>query len=390
MSARHEVAKQFARTYAQADKARKGELLDALAATTGWTRDHSRRAIRQAALDHHDAGPRSRKPKPRKYSDDALAVLQEVWRLTGRPSGKYLAAVMDDILNRLIRFAELDQVGARLTPEVLDEVRSMSAATIDRYLKPHRVEARPASPAVPNLSQILRPSSHVCVAAGRPTGAALLEVKAVAHCGDDPTGEFLWTVAATDPMTGWTQLRTAANRSVRDIAAAMDWIAGNVVLPLGGVVVGTGADEFIRGAVADWAHARNVEMVGVPDRGDDLADSGQRRTGRRGRRARYRTDAERRLLDELWEVSAARKNHLVPCVKAVGWIQSDVGRKRLYDAPRTPYRRLVEQRGLAPAARARLDDEHARLNPAQITRDIERVQDELRGIAEPDAEPTAG
>ena len=70
------------------------------------------------------------KPRPRKYSYDALVVLQEVWPLSGQPSGKYLAVIMSDTLQRLVRFQELGKVEPRVSPGVLDEVRSMSAATI--------------------------------------------------------------------------------------------------------------------------------------------------------------------------------------------------------------------------------------------------------------------
>ena len=82
--------KKYARQYERADKATKTALLDALMATTGWTRDHARRAIRQAAARVGPAQARPRKPRPRKYSYDALVVLQEIWRLTGQPCGKYL------------------------------------------------------------------------------------------------------------------------------------------------------------------------------------------------------------------------------------------------------------------------------------------------------------
>src|SRR5699024_2536193 len=139
--------------------AEKGRLLDALVATTGWSRDHARRAIRQAARRRGRAREVRRRPRPRKYSyDDALVVLQEVWRLAGQPSGKYLAAVMDDTLQRLVRFQELGKVEPRLTPEVLDEVRSMSAATIDRYLKPHKDAAYPQALSGTRPSHILRSS----------------------------------------------------------------------------------------------------------------------------------------------------------------------------------------------------------------------------------------
>ena len=48
MAARREITKKFAREYVKAAKPEKSRLLDALVQTTGWTRDHARRAIRAA------------------------------------------------------------------------------------------------------------------------------------------------------------------------------------------------------------------------------------------------------------------------------------------------------------------------------------------------------
>lgn len=113
MAARREITKKYAKAYGQASKKAKGHLLDELCATTGWSRDNARRAIRNAIGRRGRASAQKRKPRPRGYSYDALVVLIEVWSLAGEPSGKYLHAVLADMLGML---DELTRVQVRLTP----------------------------------------------------------------------------------------------------------------------------------------------------------------------------------------------------------------------------------------------------------------------------------
>ncbi|AFV88675.1 Integrase catalytic region [Acidipropionibacterium acidipropionici ATCC 4875] len=85
----------------------------------------------------------------------------------------------------------------------------------------------------------------------------------------------------------------------------------------------------------------------------------------------------------MWPLVMARKNHLLPCVKAIGWTTTSAGRKkRVYDKPKTPYQRLVDSGVLDPATRARLAAEHDRLNPADLARRITDIQNQLIRLAE--------
>lgn len=305
MTARREITKKYARQYAKAGKADKGALLDALVATTGWTRDHARRAIRVASARHGPAAAVVRKPRPRKYSYDALVVLQEVWRLAGQPSGKYLAVVMDDTLERLVRFRELGKVADRATPQVLDEVRAMSAATIDRYLKPHKDSAYPNALSATTPSHILRSSVPVRTSMDDPiTTAGFLELDTVAHCGHTLKGEFLRTLTGTDPVTGWTMLRTIRNNAFIHIHGGLEWITKHAPIPVTGVDFDNGS-EFMNWAVITWCDKQAIPVTrSRPYKHNDNAHVEQRNgdwVRRHAFRYRYETDAELALLNEMWD-----------------------------------------------------------------------------------------
>ena len=386
MAARRDLTKKFAREYAGAGKAEKGAILDALVASTGWTRDHARRAIRTANARKGAARGQRRRPRPRKFSYDALLVLQEVWRLSGQPSGKYLAAVMEDTVERLVRFRELGKVADRVTPDVLEEVRVMSAATIDRYLKPHKDATYPIALSGTKPSHILRSSIPVRTSMGDPlTSPGFLELDTVAHCGHTLKGEFLWTLNATDPVAGWTMMRTVKNKAFVHVHAGLEWIKKHTPVPIAGMDFDNGS-EFMNWAVIAWCDERQIPVTrGRPYQHNDNAHIEQRNgdwVRKHAFRYRYETDHEMVLLNELWDLVVARKNHLLPCVKAIGWTTTKSGRKkRVYDAPRPPYQRLIDADILDEKTRARLEREHAKLNPAKITRRINQIQQQLIDLA---------
>jgi hypothetical protein len=74
----------------------------------------------------------------------------------------------------------------------------------------------------------------------------------------------------------------------------------------------------------------------------------------------------------------ARKNHLLPCVKAVCWTETSSGRKkRIYDQPATPYARLLASGALTGPKAQQLAAVHHDINPAAVTRKINTIQNRL-------------
>jgi len=51
--------------------------------------------------------------------------------------------------------------------------------------------------------------------------------------------------------------------------------------------------------------------------------------------------------------------------------------KKKYDEPKTPYQRLMAMPEISPEAKRRLKAEYATLNPAQLKREITRLQEKL-------------
>ncbi|MGZ1492641.1 hypothetical protein [Brevibacterium sediminis] len=203
MATRAEITTKYAREYAKAAKKTKGVVLDEVVAVTGWTRDNARRRLTQAAT--HPPGPcrqvakQDRKPRARKYSYDALKVLQHVWAISGGQCGKYLAVTMRILLeaHNEVAFGQ-----DRYTKGVRKELLTKSPATIHRYLRPVRAKDAINGVSTTKPGALLRSAITIRRAGDDVEDEpGFFEGDTVAHCGPVESGEFARTRNLTGLLT---------------------------------------------------------------------------------------------------------------------------------------------------------------------------------------------
>jgi hypothetical protein len=118
----------------------------------------------------------------RTHGYDTLTARTMVWRLAGMPSGKYLAA------------------------------------TINRLLQPTRAGMASTGLSATKAGSDLRSSIAVRRAGQEYVQVpGFIEADLVAHCGQVLVGEFARTLTATDVFTGWTEnvvIRNSAYKRV--------------------------------------------------------------------------------------------------------------------------------------------------------------------------------
>ena len=97
---------------------------------------------------------------------------------------------------------------------------------------------------------------------------------------------------------------------------------------------------------------------------------------------RYDTAHEIDLLNDLYDAARLRFNLFTATKKAVGWGETPTGRRRrLYDQPRTPYQRVLDAAVLTVDQVNALTVLRAATNPAELTRRITKIQNQLTRLA---------
>jgi Integrase core domain len=390
LAARVEITSRYARLYVGASKKAKGDLLDEVVSVTGWSRDNARRRLVAASKTRPGKGrvfvPRERKPRSPKYSYDALKVLQQVWAASGGQCGKYLVESMPLQLDALERHAELIVGRGRYSPAVREELLAMSAATIDRYLKPVRDSDPIRGISTTTPSPLLRSSIKVRKAGDEvEEEPGFFEGDTVAHCGPTMRGEFARSLNLTDVHTGWVFTRSVPNNAHAHILEALQTAVREIPFAVTGLDFDNGT-EFLNHAVIKWAGDLGIYFTRCrPYKKNDQAtiESKNNHLVRKyGFYYRYDTLEEVRALNRLWRLVDDRLNFLTPTKKPVEWGTDRNGRrKRTYDRPSTPLDRLLVAGVLTRAQKAELLAYRDTLNPAGIARQIASVQAHLRDLA---------
>lgn len=386
MATRREITKKYAREYAAASKKQRGRMLDELVWATGWSRANARRQVHAAMVRKGPQRAVKRAPRPRTYGYDTLRLLIRIWMLAGQPAGKYLAATMSLWLPKLEQHDEFGEDTARLTDHTRAQLLAISGATIDRLLKPTRDGMRLTGISGTRPGPLLRNSIQVRKAGDEhEKQPGFCELDLVLHCGPTLKGEFCRSLTVTDVHTGWTENRALRNGAHRWVLESMPLIEQRLPFPLVGIDSDNGG-EFINDALIAWAGERDLFFTRArPYHSNDNAHVEQKNSDIVRRHAfhyRYDTTMELRLLNELYDLVRIRFNMFTATTKAIDWRVNRNGKAtRVYDAPRTPYQRVIDSGVLTDQKRAELEALFDATNPAELTRRIVDIQTRLIHLA---------
>jgi hypothetical protein len=374
---KHELVAAIRPRYARASRADQGRMLNEFVAATGYHRKHAIRLLR------HGPPPArtGRGGRPRVYSAVVIGALRQVAEASDWLCGKRLAPFLAELV------PALETEGAvRLEPTVREVLLQISAATIDRRLRPFRLQRRPHGLATTKPGTLLK--AQVPIQTYTPwedQRPGFVEIDLVAHCGTSTAGHYLTTLTVTDVATGWTECVGVWGKGQAAVFGGLEVVRGRFPCGLLGIDSDNGS-EFLNAHLVRYCAAERLTFTrSRPAWKNDQAHVEQKNWSAVRRYvgyARYSSAAALLQLDRVYQLLRLWLNHWQPVLKLIGKERQGAKVCKHYDLARTPYQRLLAAGVLDEVARQRLEQEHQRIGPARLRRELDQALEQLWPLSE--------
>jgi hypothetical protein len=375
MATRDELLARVSERYRVSARADKSRIVDEFAAATGYHRKHAMRVLR--------AGPSKTRSAPRpsrRIYGAAREALILLWEASDRVCGKRLKAIIPTLIEAMMRHGHLE-----LAPDVQEGLLKMSAATIDRALRPQRDRCSTRRRRSGSASTIRRSIPVRTFSDWRDPPPGFTEADLVAHSGPVTNGAFVQTLVVTDIASGWTELAPLLVREQTLLVDVLGEIRRRLPFPLLGLDVDNDT-VFMNETVRDYCVAEKIELTRCrPYRKNDQAHVEQK-NGEIVRRMvgyrRYEGIAAAEQLARLYAPVRLFVNAFQPSFKLAEKTRDGARVTKRYHKPLTPCDRLLADARITSAVRERIVTLRTDLDPVQLLAEIRGAQQTLVTLAD--------
>lgn len=370
MATKKDVFKEKLGAYAAANRSGKGAILDAVCLVSALTRKAAIRRFRKLQTAVRYSG--DRRGRPRTYTNDVIAALRDVWEIGSEACGENLHPMIGEYIDGAVNDRSWRH-GAVATALL----RSMSAGSVKRsvgaFSRSRRsFGGRGTTKKSPALSMV-----PIRMDGWDEAETGVLQVDTVAHCGDTVAGDFVYTVNAVDVATLWCARKAQWNKGQEATLVSLAAMREETPFPWVELHPDSGL-EFVNAQCVRYAADTGLRMTrSRPYKKNDNCFV-EERNGHvvRAYVGYARLDAFETVdaLNGLYAALSPFLNHFIASRRIVSKHREGarwkVSREKV---AKTPYQRVLERKDVSDNVKARLCEEHARLNPVQLKRDIDRL-----------------
>lgn len=359
----------ISKRYRKASKTEKATILDEFCAVCGYHRKYAIRVLNQ----RRRRTPPKRPGRKSVYNRPPLmAALKTIWFATDQMGSKRLVAALPLWLPYYERhYGAVDAL-------TRTQLTTISAATLDRLLKPIRVTEGKKGLCGTKPGTLLRNQIPIRTDHWDITQPGFMEADTVAHCGNSLAGDFVWSVTLTDIDSGWTESRATWNKGAHGVLEQIKHIEADLPFPLQGFDCDNGS-EFLNHHLLRHFAERPTPVNFTrsrPYKKNDNAHVEQKNWSHVRQLLgydRFDNPALVPMLNELYvNAWSLYQNYFCPSQKLIAKKRINSKYQKRYDKPQTPYQRLMASPHITDQQKHRLKTIFDSLDPFTLKADIEK------------------
>ncbi len=334
---------------------------------------HRKHAIRKLNHFKFFQKPKSKSGRPQEYHAPAiLEPLKKIWLAANLPCGKRLQPILNLWLPSYAKtYGPLDL-------PVIKALKKISAATIDRILKPSRPHFKKRGHSATKSGTLLRKQIPIKTDQWDERRPGFIESDTVHHCGDSMAGHYAITVNSDDIASGWTEQRAVWGKGEEAVFHQTKDVERSLPFPILGFDSDNGG-EFINKLLFDYFTKRPSPVQFTRSRAYHTQDNAhiEQKNYTHVRLwlgyGRFDNPQVVPLLNHLYKNEwRLFHNFFCPSVKLIE--KKRVASKiiKRYDKPKTPYQRLLESKQVDSKTKELLKKQFESLNPFELREAMEK------------------
>ena len=359
--------------YQKAGKNVKSAILDEFCAVCDYNRKYAIQLLnRQRKRSKKRPGR-----KPVYHSPELVRTLKRIWLATDQMCSKRLVVAIP------LWLPFYEQAYEKLSDKTENQLRSISAATIDRVLAPTRALTRRRGLCATKPGSLLRNQIPIRTHNWDISQPGFMEADTVAHCGNSLAGNFIWSLTLTDIHTGWTECRATWNNGANGVIKQIKNIEASLVFPMKGFDCDNGS-EFLNHHLLRYFtdHKPRVKFTrSRPYKKNDNAHVEQKNWTHVRHLLGYDRLDNPKLVDMINKLYTKQwslyQNHFCPTLKLKEKKRINSKYYKKYETPKTPYQRLMLSEYIPENNKITLENLHLTLDPFKLKQHIKRQLKEI-------------
>lgn len=328
------------------------------------------------------AGSKKRKKyakRQRIYDDEFQIALIELWEFSD-----FLCSIRLKVFLTWIKPFICTHKRFTYTQTIWKKMEKVSASTIERIIKVQRdkYKIKGNSHTKKSNSPLKQSIPIRTFSEWKDEKIGSLAIDLVGHDGGNASGEFCFTLNATDVPTTWTEPMAIKNKARKWTVEALDVIINRMPIKVHSVHSDNGS-EFINDHFLSYCKGRlNFTRSRSHNKNDNcyVEQKNDAVVRRSVGYSRYDTGEELALLNELYASLRLWVNYFTPSRKLIEKTRYGSKVIKKYDEPKTPYQRVLESKDIDENTKRLMDNQFSQCDPVKIRKNIVRIQKALYNI----------